>query len=334
MEFKEFTAGINDDNKRFDRILRNLLPDQTLTDIFKAIRKGLIKLNGKKSQQETRIHSGDVISVPVFLLEKNENSKKQKENTITAGCEIKMPEILFENQHIIVLNKPYDSLVQSAKKTDISLDKIVADYYRKKSSDTSLTFNPGPLHRLDRKTTGLIAFSLSLEGARWFSENIKNHSIKKTYHALIQGNLTESCHWEDFIQKEENPEKTGFHKVRASSKTQGSAFEKTAVTDISPLSSGTYRNLPVTLCQIKIQTGRMHQIRAQCSLHGFPLLGDSAYGGKKITEPDFQDYIFLHARTLTLPENSLGLPSEITAPYPKAFSNFISQTCEIKFCEV
>ena len=165
MEFSNFSTGQNDISRRLDKVIRLFADNLSLPEIYKGIRKGLIKVNNKKTKSDYRIKENDTISIASFLL----NNLKADEYKAAAGGpspsiskdSINMPEIVFENEHIIIINKPYNINVHGDKN---SLDKIVEQYYENKGINSSLSFKPGPLHRLDRNTTGLIAFSMSLEG--------------------------------------------------------------------------------------------------------------------------------------------------------------------------
>jgi 23S rRNA pseudouridine955/2504/2580 synthase len=312
MEFSKFEAGPGDDGRRIDRVLRHFLPDESLSSLYSAIRKGLIRINDKRIKPETHIFQGDVLSVADFLLStKNSDVKKGFEENILPY------EIIFRNEHFLVINKPYDIPVQQAQSNGRSLAETVAAYYKSVSSiPESLSFTPGPLHRLDRKTTGVLFFSWSLEGARWFSRQISAHMLEKKYLALVQGNFITAEEWEDFIEKEEDSS-LSFHTVRIVK-----ASGKRAQTKAEPVASGKYCGIPVTLVKFSISTGRMHQIRAQSSFHGFPLLGDVSYGGIAVHEK--QDF-FLHSYEICIPDNKLGLPQSLKAPLPAVFNSMLNK---------
>ncbi len=332
MEFKEFTAGKDDNDRRLDRVIRKIAEKENLSGLYKAIRKGLVRLNGKKTDASEHIFEGDKIKIPEFLLQKKDENSEPEKNKKQPGEKSESQkanydfQIIFQNDDFLVINKPYDVPVHGAKN---SLEKSVIEFYRNNfPHEKSISFTPGPLHRLDRKTTGIIAFSMSLKGARWFSENIANHSIKKIYTAVLQGKIPEPQNWTDFITKEYSEEKT-FQTVKISGKAERT--EKSgnhgntgnfllAKTKIIPIKYFEYKKIPCTFAEIEIQTGRTHQIRAQSAFHGFPLLGDTAYGGTKITaEQDF----FLHAKTLIFPEERIpGLPEKLESNLPFAFEKF------------
>lgn len=327
MDFTDFSAGKDDEGRRLDRIVRRFLSTDSLSSVYKAIRKGLVKVNGARTTAETPVHSGDVISVAEFLL-KNESSfisqKMQKNET-----PYQFPyNILFHNEHILIIEKPYGRTVHGSAD---SIEKDVVRLYEETvSGKASLSFRPGPLHRLDRRTSGVLVFSWSLTGAQWFSRKIAEHTVKKIYIGIAQGRMNKSEKWEDFITKKQNSavRPMEFHTVSVS-RSAASSFEKQAVTYAAPLRHGFFRGASVTLVRYVIETGRTHQIRSQSALHGFPLLGDTAYGG---TEISGAQNLFLHAYSLEIPEeNPLGLPPVITAPIPKPFRDFLCEAdCEIQ----
>lgn len=322
MDRKDFTAGINDNNRRIDKVIRKFLPETSLTDIYKAFRKGLIKVNDKKVTGDYKLSENDKISIPKFMISTNDNS-------IIFENKIQLPEIIFENNHFIIFNKPYDVLVQG---NESSLDKIVQQWFKNSYNDNSLSFNPGPLHRLDRKTTGLITFSKSIQGAHWFSENIKNHNIHKKYFTILEGEIKKQEIWEDFIEKTSDSD-AKFHKVKISA-NQSLENGKKAYTVVTPINIGKYNSIPITFAEIEIKTGRMHQIRSQSSLHKHPILGDIAYNGQKIDKKYTKKDFFLHAYKLYAPENNLDFPTKISINLPEDFKNFLRQTCDIEISEV
>ena len=326
MEFVKFTAGTDDNDRRIDKVLRNFIKQTQLSSIYKYIRKNMIKVNDKKVSQDYHVKTGDIISIAEFIINQNQenqsNKKETPQSSNTKNNSKQKLEIILKTEDLLIINKPYNTLVHGAND---SLDKQVLDFYKNENlsnKNKSLSFTPGPLHRLDKKTTGSIAFSFSINGARWFSENIKNHTIKKYYLSVLQGKLQKKEQWEDYIEKDENLIKQSFHTVKASTqKNEDNSLQKNAITIVEPVKYGKYNNTDITLVKIEIKTGRTHQIRAQASLHHHPLLGDTAYNGIKIKEN--QDF-FLHAHTLEIPQNDLNIPTEISAQLPKEFSNFIS----------
>ncbi len=313
MDFTNYTAGANDQGRRLDKIVKHIFQNNCTSNIYAAIRKKLIKVNGAKTNAGYLLTEGDTISIASFLLNGNAES-----STDTAPKTSNKPqqefETLVKNQHVWIINKPYGINVHASQSSGQDIATIVAKQYR---DTTSIAFTPAPLHRLDRYTTGVLAISQSHEGAVWFSSAIASHAIKKTYIGIAEGTLQARTTWQDCIANSPSSTST-FHTVSIS---QG---EKNAVTHAIPLSYGTYRGHPVTLIQYTIETGRKHQIRIQSSSHGHPLLGDTAYTAScRITVPAPHAF-FLHAIQLTFPQdNPLSIPCVVTAPLPQEFESFL-----------
>lgn len=386
MDFAEFFATNDDAGKRFDRIVRCVVSNENLSSLYKLMRKGFIKLNGKKAAPETRVANGDVIAVAKFLLPNCEahspciahsqtrgalenaeiaslgtrHSLDTRHSQNGAGGKSRQAAfpypIVFRNDALLVINKPYDISVQSSKSGGTSIAQVVAAY----SKNKSLSFTPAPLHRLDRRTTGLLVCSQNIEGARWFSEQLVSHDIKKTYLALVEGVLGKTEIWEDEIAApfdETNSSEKKFHTVEvapadafatanesvvtnksatayafataeasqiAEASPTVNAFAKRAVTKAFPISSGTFNHLPVSLVAFEIETGRKHQIRAQSASHSHALFGDTSYGAAALPTT-FGQKLFLHAWKISFPANEIGIPAELTCPPPQNFKKILSQ---------
>ena len=352
MDFTDFAAGSDDGGRRVDKVLRRFLHGANLSSVYGALRKGLILVNARRVKPDARIESGDVVSIASFLLQNEKSSDSENdpiENRQTHKAASLPYTVVFANEHFLVIDKPYGVAVQGKN----SIAEKIAAYYAASvpKEKRSLAFVAGPLHRLDKNTTGILFFSWSLEGAAWFSRELKAHRIRKKYIALVEGDMESECVWEDFIKKNDEP-KALFYTVRVvseitactddvqnfasgaagtrdcnatgasvSAKDACAAIHgaKRAITKAKPLCRASYKGRSVTLAEYEIETGRMHQIRAQSAFHGFPLLGDTAYGGKRIDEART---FFLHAYEVRIGENPVGLPPVLTSTLPAAFESF------------
>lgn len=334
MDFSKFEAGKDDNDRRIDKVIRIFCPDLNLSSIYKYIRKGLIKVNNKKISQEYRVQTGDIILIADFILNKETNESSVKTEIPKPKISIPELKVIFRNNDLLAINKPYDYVVHgNSNDNKQSLETIVKNTFKAKTN--SLAFTPGPLHRLDKKTTGILFFSQSLEGARWFSENLRNHKIQKKYIGIVQGKLLSKEIWIDEISRdEEDNSNKAFHKVSVH-KTDKS---KTAETEATPLFCGKYTgnnySTDITVVQYYIKTGRTHQIRSQSSIHGYPLIGDTAYGGKELKNEKRQ--FFLHAQKIIFLNSMAGadFPSEITCNLDDDFCKFVSKTCGITKLEL
>ena len=303
MDFTDFQTGKDDEGRRLDKVIRIFIPDLPLSNIYQTMRKGLVKVNGKKSSPDYRIIHGDIISVADILHKPSEKSEISE-----SDCQKIKNLIVFENADLLVLNKPQGINVHKAKKDEVSLAELVEAYYKSTRSGESVSFKPGPLHRLDKMTKGLVCFSMSLKGARWFNEQMQSHTIKKIYSATVEGTVKQQQTWKDYILKEDE---TGddFHTVKVIDGSSKNVPEdaKECITTIIPLETFTQNGASFTKCEFQIETGRQHQIRAQSSFHGHPLAGDKAYGAKTVGQ-----MFDLCARKLSFPANELEIPNIIT----------------------
>ena len=162
---------------------------------------------------------------------------------------------------------------------------------------------------------------MSIEGARWFCDGIKNHTIHKKYYGLADGEFCGREVWQDKLSDNENTD-GGFFTVKVD-KNGNDAY-----TEVRALATGKFKGKPVSLCEYSIKTGRKHQIRAQSFIHGHPLLGDSAYGSKVRLEGK-RDF-YLQAFELDFPENNpLELPPFIKIGLSPEFSGIL-ECCEIE----
>ena len=335
MDFTNFTAKENDQGRRIDKILKVIAEQESLSNLYKYMRKGLVRVNGKKVKADYRVNAGDTIQLASFILaEGNESPENEVENlenkadkksdkkTENKSENVKL-NILFENENFLVINKPYNVSVHGNKD---SLDALVRSYVK----TDSLSFSPGPLHRLDKKTSGILVFSKSLAGARWFTENISEHTISKVYCAVLEGKLEEEECWNDWVRSKEESGNF-FHTVECSSEKKGPEW-KNAQSCARPLAYGLLDGKTVTLAEIKIKTGRKHQIRVQSSFHGYPLAGDISYGGHKLPQKLSRDF-YLAAVNLKLSDelknNNLGFPSSVKISFEDEFFDIIKY-CYIK----
>ena len=293
--------GADDAERRLDRLLRRLLAKNTQGEILSALRKGLVKLNGKKAQASSLTQEGDILSVAAFLLAPGGDSMEAQK---APPCPYP---IIFQNEHLLFIDKPAGVSVHG--------EGSVAEFFAGQKT-AALAFVPAPLHRLDKGTSGLLAVSQSMAGARWFSEKIQAREIKKFYWGIAEGRLEKECLWEDKLSVQESG--NGFFTPQAGQE-EGAA----AKTIATPLKSGLFNGREISLVKYQIFTGRKRQIRAQSAAHGFPLLGDKAYGGK---DGAGSGGFFLRSMRMEFPDNDLGLPRVLEAPVPQDFLAFFKDS--------
>ena len=320
------TAGKDDNNKRTDRIIRTIIQSLPLGSIYKEIRHGRIRINGEKTDCGNRINTGDSVYMHNSLAKivKNDIEKIiSKNENKTNNFELKKLklEILFENDSFIAINKPSGILTHAGlktKKNKQTLDDVIKEKFINESNK-SLAFSPAPLHRLDKESSGIVFFSKSIEGARIFTSFLREKKFIKKYITVLVGHLPKSCTWKDVLLSED--------------KKSSGAADKEAITHIKPLLYSAAPGATSTLALVEIETGRHRQIRKQCSMHGFPLLGDKKYGSsasilKNITGKHENNTSFLlHFWKIDLKDKEerekLGF-NTITAAPPDLFIETIS----------
>jgi len=293
-------AGQDDNNRRLDRVLRKALPDYSLSLIHRLIRQGKVLVDGKPAGAETRVQAGSIIQIPIKLTDSVIQVNKK------SASPAPLPEIVWRGSGIIVFNKPAGMATHGQN----SLETLVSAHFAG-TLPPSLSFRPGPLHRLDKPSSGAIAFSQTLEGARLFSRLLREHRLAKTYLAIVEGRVSGEATWQDTLLRD-----------KASKKTFASGGEgsQSALTRIRPV----FANARYTLIEAQIVTGRTHQIRAQAAEHGHPLAGDKKYGGRLM--PGASGF-FLHAWKIEFGE------SLIVAPLPEAFLSRVNALFGQKFTQ-
>jgi 23S rRNA pseudouridine955/2504/2580 synthase len=303
MSFKEhdFLAGPDDSGKRIDRVLRTLFPELSLSWAYKALRRGDVRLNGKKTRLDARLQSGDRILVRLPEADKGADGLANP-NSIPAKAPSNSPDrvfsgfqdlILFENEDILIINKPRGMSSHGSGGADLA-----AREYLVGKIPESLSFHPGPLHRLDRNSTGLLCLSKSIAGARAGTAAFRERTVKKYYLAIVEGAIDAPDQWIDSLLRIKSEGRT----------VKNDLCGKKAITSVFPLIRGS----GCCLCLFRIETGRTHQIRAQASLHGHPLMGDRKYGSRSLTGP-----FILHCIALSFPgEGGEIFPRSIVAVLP------------------
>lgn len=213
--------------------------------------------------------------------------------------------VLFEDDQCLFVNKPSGVLTQAPPGID-SIERRIKIYFQ--SNDPYL----GVPHRLDRAASGVMVFAKTPKAARRLAEQFQTKTVEKIYWALVNGNITEpQGTWVDSMRKVEN-------EPRAELVPADHPEAKQAVLHF--IHRG--QTEAITWLEIRLETGRTHQIRLQAGGRGHPILGDQLYGSKSIFGETHSDErlraIALHARQLTLihPTNRQLMTIEAPPPEP------------------
>lgn len=303
---KDFTAGPDDHDRRLESVLRRLLPHQSLGTLQKALRRGDVRLNGAKAAPEARVASGDTLSVWDALIAAPALPPEKSTPRLPPRW------ILHEGEDLLAVNKPSGILVHRGDGpvppgAATPLDDLVRAHLLPSSRPT-LSFRPGPLHRLDRETSGIVVFSKTLAGARSFSRALADRKAVKLYLAVLAGTLSQPREVTDALARDEG-----------SRTTEVSDQGQAARTVFRPLVSAA----GLTLAEVTLGTGRTHQIRVHARSLGLPLAGDAKYGGGPRPSGLPVPWV-LHAWKLSCP----GLP-DLEAPFSDETALWLKKTFKI-----
>lgn len=172
-----------------------------------------------------------------------------------------MINIIYEDNHLIVVEKPINIPTQEDNTKDKDLLTILKEYIKEKYNKPGNVYL-GLVHRLDRPVGGIMVFARTSKAASRLSEQVRNKTFKKTYNAVVIGNIENTGKLKDYLLKDE---KRNIVKVDEKGKEAILNFKKLNFKD------------NMSLVEINLETGRSHQIRVQMSHHGYPLFGDQKY---------------------------------------------------------
>ncbi len=224
-------------------------------------------------------------------------------------------EILYEDNHVLAVAKPAPLLTQGVPPSVPTLEAMTKAYLKEKYGKAGNVYLGIP-HRLDRSVSGVVVFARNTKAARRLAEQFHERQVRKVYRAVVEpsssGELPpESGTWRDWLLK-----------VKDEARTERVAPE----TPNAKHASLHFRRLRVTdggtLLEIEPETGRMHQIRVQAAVRGWPVRGDFLYGARLPFGPPADlprdRVIALHARSLTILHHIRYEPMTLTAPLPEA----------------
>jgi pseudouridine synthase, RluA family len=314
---REIKIKENEAGQRLDKLLTKYMNKAPKSFLYKMLRKKNIVLNDKKASGNEKLVLGD--AVKLFLAEETiQNFSEMKVEYICPQLNI-----IYEDKHILLLNKAAGVLSQKAKATDVSLVEHVISYMLEKGELTKeqlVSFRPSISNRLDRNTTGMVIAGKTLVGLQTMAAVFKERSIHKYYHCLVLGKMDKARQINGFLSKNEENNKVTIHE-------QEMANSQPIQTAYTPIAS----NRNITLLEVELITGRSHQIRAHLASIGYPIVGDAKYGNKKQNK-EYQvkynlTHQLLHSYRLEMPEMTGELSDlsrkEFVAPYPALFRKIV-----------
>ncbi len=315
---KEFIIGRREENQRLDKYLRKLLPGAPNGFLYKMLRKKNIVYNGKKASGNEILAEGGCVrlylSDETFAHFKGDQRRLKDEYDRLGRLPMNGLSVVWEDENCLAANKPAGMLSQKAAGENLSANEYLLGYLIRSGAlplETFATFRPSVCSRLDRNTTGLLLMGKTLAGSQRLSEMLRERTIGKYYRAVVSGSITEEAHLSGYLSKDEK-----HNRVSVSDEPLPGA--KRIETAYRPL---LYQN-GCTLLEIRLITGKSHQIRAHLAAIGHPVIGDAKYGSeeenRRFRERYGVRYQLLHAFLLQFPD---GLTVE--APMPEIYQKIM-----------
>ena len=226
-----------------------------------------------------------------------------------------MLEILFEDHHLIAVNKPAPLLTQAPEGIP-SLEAMVKEHIKEKFAKPGGVYLGIP-HRLDRPVSGVVLFARNSKAAARVAEQFQQHTVIKIYLAVVEGDVgVENGEWRDFLRKIDEASRTEIV-------PEGTERAREAITNFRVLK----RFGDLTLLELSPKTGRMHQLRIQAAKYGHPIIGDALYGSTRLFGPPVDHprapLVALHAKSLTLTHPFQKEPLMIEATVPKLWESLM-----------
>jgi len=317
---RQLVVHKNDENQRLDKYLKKYLKEAPGSFIYKMLRKKNIVLNDKKADGTEKLSAGDEIKL-FFSEETLQKFTGETASMPTVQFPQKDLQILFEDEDVLILNKPAGELSQKAEANDVSMNEYALGYLQKTgviTEESLKVFKPSVCNRLDRNTSGILIVAKTYQAAREFGEALQKRSVRKFYRCIVRGEVKKAETIDGYLWKDEKTNKVQIFKE----KKDGASEIHTAYRPVN------YNN-GLTLLEVHLITGRTHQIRAHLSSIGHSILGDPKYGDKKFSEKWKVKYQLLHACRLEL-DGFIGDFAKyngkiITADLPKVFQKIITE---------
>ena len=282
---REFIINNSENGLTLEKYVFKVLKTAPMSFIYKLFRKKDIKVNGHHQDKKYRLETDDVVAI---YITESQFEEFLKDKELEPNTKIK-DWIIYEDKNVLFINKPRGLLVQKSAPNDESLDQLVIEYLMATNQydpNKEKGFVPGPAHRLDRNTSGLVVFGKNHDSLTLLFELFKNHDlINKHYLALVVGQVEKEKDTIDVPLKKD--EETNTVKVAKNGKTARTVYKL-----LKKYSD--YSLLDVTLL-----TGRTHQIRVHMAYINHPIVGDSKYGNFMVNKAFKQEFgfssQFLHA---------------------------------------
>lgn len=294
----EISAAHSD--QRLDNFLFGHLDNLPRTRVYRIIRKGEVRVNKKRCKPDYKLQVGDLVRIPPLRLEAGRDPRP---GPSTGALERLERALLFENEHILVLDKPAGLAVHAGSGVAYG----VIDIMRQLRPQDAIEL----VHRLDRDTSGCLLLAKHRAVLLAMQQTLQKRQLRKRYRALVKGRWPEQL-------REISHALQKFHLPNGERRMRIDADGKAALTRIEVLESGEH----FSQIQLDLLTGRTHQIRVHCQAEGHPIAGDDKYGdadfNRSLRQQDIRR-LMLHASSLELPPTEFTPEQVVNAALPAEF---------------
>ena len=282
----EYTVDLEYENSRIDRLLKKICKNETLSNIFRALKKGDVRVNGAKIKENYRLALGDVVTIKYLKFQEDVLTGALKESKKVYDDEYDnyyyKSLIIFENEDFFIVNKPPQIPMHKGTGHKFGLSEIYKQIY----NNSNVNF----ANRLDNDTSGLVIGCKNLKFLRYMTEKIRNNEIKKKYVAIVHGDIKDSyIKMENYLKVTEKNVIVSDEELKESKKCisivrkrnlRQEHLEKLMLFE----EFEKMQNERITTLEIELMTGRKHQIRAQLAHRKNPIVGDKKYGKKDVAK--------------------------------------------------
>lgn len=303
---------------RVEKFLMKKLRNVPRSHIFKLVRTGKVRLNGKTAKLGAMLVEGDELELFIPAARFEEDTLPKAKLGVEDASSLPAPEIIYEDEHILAVNKPSGLAVHGGKSGEEkdNLTLRVQNYLGALFANS--IFKPSLAHRLDRETSGIILFGKRRDALKRLASELRERRVEKKYLALLIGKppAREGKIGAPVVRRDGG-------KTRELKDSVG--VVKTAVTLYKVIANyGEY-----TLVELKPLTGRTHQLRAHCRHIGCPIAGDAIYGNReanKFLKKKFGlSRLFLHAESLSFTHPATEDKTNLKAPLPNELNRILAQ---------
>lgn len=272
-----FIIKKEEQGQTLEKFVKKVLSEAPLSFIYKLFRKKDVKVNGHWQDKKYIICNGEEISI--YITDSQlEEFKRQVESKQVEDIS---NWIIYEDENILLINKPRGVLVQKNSEDSIALDEMVISYLINKGEydpNRNFGYKPAPAHRLDRNTAGIVVFGKNIATLRYLSEAINDKNIiSKRYLALVKGEIDVDGEINAPLLKNSQSQRVSVSKEGKPSITRYKVVE-------------TFKGY--TLLEVELLTGRTHQIRVHMAYINHPVIGDSKYGDYELNKEIESKYRF------------------------------------------